>query len=143
MHMKTYKSKSGPELIIPLALILLSVGTIMVVSKIWIGLAVIVLLAVFIVHMFITTLYQVNNRFLKIRCGFFFNEVIDIASIQEIRDTRNFMSAPATSLDRIEIKYLKVYSVIISPHDKSAFIHNLSLLNPLIMLRVKSTDQRD
>lgn len=53
-------------------------------------------------------------------------------SIRKIEETRNPISAPAPSLNRLEIFYNRFDSIVISPKDKPEFIANLIKLNPEI-----------
>jgi hypothetical protein len=86
----------------------------------------------FILHMFFQTLYIIEDGQLKIRMGFFSFKPITINDIKEISKTNSILSSPAASLDRIEIKYGKLGSVIISPKDKLSFAKELVQLNPEI-----------
>ena len=135
--MTTYKSKIGLGLIIPISITVGGTGILMAYEKVWLGLAIILLVVAFIVHMFVTTYYQIDNRTLKIRCGFFFKKSINIDTIKEIKETRNPISSPATSLDRIVIIYNKFDAVIISPRDKEGFINYLTSINSSIKVTLK------
>ena len=72
--MTTYKAKPGFVLIIPLLLILGGFGFIMAYKKAWGGLIVMIIIASFVTHMFLTTYYQVVDRVLKIKSGFLFKK---------------------------------------------------------------------
>ncbi len=65
--------------------------------------------------------YEISDDELKIRCGPF-RQRIPLQEIKEIKKTRSPFSAPACSLDRMEIKYGKSKRVMISPADKEGFI---------------------
>jgi hypothetical protein len=94
---------------------------------------VIILLAIvfaFILHMFLKTEYTIDNNKLKIRCGTFSYKPIAIADIKEIHKTKSILSSPAPSFDRIEIKYGKFDTIIISPKDKLNFSKDLIKINP-------------
>jgi membrane protein YdbS with pleckstrin-like domain len=130
--MTTYKSKQALVLIMPLILILGGFGFIMAYNKVWPGLFVMIIIASLVTHMFLTTYYQIDGRVLKIKSGFLFNKTIAIDSIREITATKNPLSSPATSLDRLEIKYNKSDSIIISPKDKAGFINELKKINPAL-----------
>ena len=86
----------------------------------------------FITHMFFKTEYTVEEKKLKIRCGFFTYKPIEIDEIKEITKSNNIISSPAASFDRIEIKYGKFEEMIISPKDKFEFAKYLKSLNPNI-----------
>jgi hypothetical protein len=129
--MKTYKSKIGFELIIPLSIIfgwMLYDGIINEkLNMILIALAVIV----FVSHMFYTTEYIISNETLRIKCGFLINTAVNIKDIRKISETYNIMSSPAASLDRLEIIYNNE-SILISPKDKKDFVGTLKAINPNI-----------
>lgn len=57
---------------------------------------------------------------------------IKIAAIRKIKETRTPISAPAPSLDRLEIFDNRFDSVIISPKNKSGFISLFNEVNPMI-----------
>jgi len=66
------------------------------------------------------------------KCGFLYNQQIKVSSITQIKETRNPISSPALALDRIEIKFDKYNSVLISPKKKEMFIEHLQQINPSI-----------
>lgn len=72
-----------------------------------------------LVWMFISTRYTVTDTDLRIRCAFL-RASIPLASIRRLRTTRNAISAPALSLDRIEITH-DAGIALVSPRDRSAF----------------------
>jgi len=134
--MKTFKSKVGMELVIPIALIVGINLLVMVSLKIWPAVIILLLVGLFIVHLFLTTYYQIHGVFLKIKSGLIYSSTIDIRSIKRIVKTRTYFSAPATSLDRLEILYNKFDTVIISPNDKDHFIKELKSVNPGIEVKL-------
>ncbi|GAB2515635.1 PH domain-containing protein [Spirosoma aerophilum] len=140
--MTTYTSKIGPELAIPVFVLLGSTGLLMSYEKIWSGLLVIVLVSLFIGHMFLTTYYQIDGQNLRIRCGFLVNQSIDITTIRTITETRNPMSSPAISIDRLEIAYNKFDSVLVSPRDKTGFIQALKAVKAGIDVTPKKGNNR-
>lgn len=138
--MTTFRSKLGLELVIPISILLIGLGFLMGYQRIWPGFIVIACVAIFTSYIFLTTYYQIDGKTLKIRCGMFFNVKVDIDTIKRLSETNNPLSSPATSLDRLELKYLKngkIDTVMISPKDKSGFIKMLTELNPAIELRLK------
>ncbi len=86
----------------------------------------------FILYLFFSTVYTIDNGLLKIKFGFFSFRSIDINDIKQISKTDNILSSPAPSFDRIEIKYGDFGSVIISPKNKLSFSKDLVQLNPKI-----------
>ena len=136
--MTTYKSKHAFVLILPLIIILGVFAFIMLYNKAWPGLFVMIIIASFVTHMFLTTHYQIEGRVLKIKSGFLFNKTISIDTIKKITATKNLFSSPATSPDRLEINYNKSDSIIISPKDKAGFIDELKKLKPDIEVDLKT-----
>ena len=105
--------------------------------QIWLGMVFLGLLLLFIIHMFSTTFYTIEGDLLKIKCGFLYNQTLPIASIKKVESTRNPLSAPALSLDRLEIRYGTWDSVLVSPRDQRAFAQHLKEVNPAIELNLK------
>lgn len=135
---KIFKSKIGLELVIPLVLIF---GTVLAVTisqePSWIGILILLPVLLFVVHIFMTTEYTIENDKLIIKCGFLYNKIIDIKTIKKIKETSNPLSSPATSLDRLEINYGKFDSIIISPKLKSEFINDIKRVNPNVEIKYK------
>ena len=57
---------------------------------------------------------------------------VPVAAISTIKATHNPLSSPALSLDRLQIRYGKHDSVMISPADKAGLLAALFHLNPAI-----------
>lgn len=95
----------------------------------------IVLILIFILYK--STNYIIEGSILRVKSGFFINEKLSIKDISRIKETNNIMSAPAFSLDRLEIKYGRK-SIIISPVKKSEFIKQLMAVNPKIKVIYKT-----
>ncbi len=135
---KIFKSKIGLELVIPLVLVF---GTVLAVTisqePSWIGIVILLPVLLFVVHIFMTTEYKIENDKLIIKCGFLYNKIIDIKTIKKIKETSNPLSSPATSLDRLEINYGKFDSIIISPKLKSEFISDIKRVNPNVEIKYK------
>jgi uncharacterized membrane protein YdbT with pleckstrin-like domain len=72
----------------------------------------------------IRTHYTIADGSLKIVCGPVWRTV-PIDSIRSVRSTRNPLSSPALSLDRLRIEYGGGRSVMISPDDKDKFMKAL------------------
>jgi hypothetical protein len=104
----------------------------------WQALVVLIPVIVFVAHLLMTTDYTIDGTHLRIRCGFFKSDAIEIASIQSIAETRNPLSSPALSLDRLDIKYNERYHIMISPKGKKAFIDAMLEINPNIAVRLKN-----
>jgi hypothetical protein len=70
--------------------------------------------------MLVGTHYTVDGDTLRVACGPF-RWKVPIDSIESVEATRNPLSSPALSLDRLRIRYGK-RRIIISPADKSGFL---------------------
>ena len=137
MIAKTYPSKIGLELLLPILFILLSTGALMVTSKSWLGLLIILAVLAFILHLFLNTNYTIEGHQLIVKSGFLYNSTIDIRTISKVSETNNPLSSPAISLDRLEISYGAHNSVIISPREKQDFLDQLLQINPEISIQYK------
>jgi len=136
---KVHKSKIGPEVAIPIMLILGIVLFVTVISeKRWAALLILLPVIFLLTHLFLTTTYTICGNLLKIRCGFLFNKEIDIRSIVKITETNNPLSSPATSLDRLEILFGANNSVLISPKNKEAFINDILSINAAVEIKLKN-----
>lgn len=64
-----------------------------------------------------------------------FRWVIELDSITEVFPTRNPLSSPACSLDRLHIRYRPSrQGIMISPQDKAVFLQDLVVLSPGLTL---------
>ena len=136
--MKVFKSKIGLELVIPLSIVFGTEIFVFTYEKLgWIGIAILLPIILFVVHMLLTTYYTINENSLIIKCGFLYNMAIDINTIKKISETNNLISSPAASIDRIEIIYGNHQSVIISPKQKKEFIDCILSLNPNVEVKYK------
>jgi hypothetical protein len=64
-----------------------------------------------------------------------FRWVIDLAAITEVFPTRDPLSSPACSLDRLQIRYGKSrLGMMISPQDKTGFLRDLVARSPGLKL---------
>jgi hypothetical protein len=132
--MKIFRSKIGPELIIPVAIIIggIAVATTREEPR-WVGPVLLSPVVIYLVLLCFTTHYAIENEVLLIRCGFWKSR-IPIREITSVRSTRNPLSSPAMSLDRLEIRYGSKGSVLISPKNKALFAEALSTVNPGIRI---------
>jgi membrane protein YdbS with pleckstrin-like domain len=73
--------------------------------------------------------YTLEADALEIRSGLT-RMKIPYAAIESVEPTRNPLSAPALSLDRLAIRYSGGQLALISPKDKAAFIQKLSVRIP-------------
>ena len=84
-----------------------------------------VILPIFILWMWLTTYYLVDENNLIIKFGPF-KKIIPLDTIKSVRKTTNPISSPALSLKRLEIVYGYYNSVLISPIHRDEFIEILS-----------------
>jgi hypothetical protein len=129
----TYKSKIGLELAIPVCFVLGGVIIAVLINRpAWPAFLIIIPVFSFIWYLFLTTKYTISNNQLTIKCGFLYQQKLQIDTITKIIETNNPLSSPATSLDRIDIRFKKSGSVMISPKEKLALINHLLRINPAI-----------
>ena len=135
METQVYRSKVGKGPVAFIVIVLSAVMITMIVLKAWWGLIIDICVLAFIAHLFILTYYTISGNTLKVRSGFIINITIDIATITKIEPTNTMLSAPALSMDRLEVFYNKYDSVVISPGDKAGFIGRLKEINPGIVVK--------
>lgn len=130
--MTTYKSKIGNEMLIILVPFL--IGTLLLMLNLGnrLGMAIIILVILFTAYLFNSTNHQLSDNQLFVKAGFLWNIKIDISSIKKITAIRSFISAPATTVERLEISYDKYDTVEISPLEREDFIQHLTKLYPNI-----------
>ena len=77
-----------------------------------------------IINIYTNTYYSINERslILRVKSGIFLDSKYDINKITRITNTRSILSAPALSLDRIEVTIGQYNNVVISPENKEKFI---------------------
>jgi len=81
------------------------------------------------------TSYALTEEVLLIRCGPFRNRIL-VSAIQEVTPSRNPMSGPACSLDRLHIKYRgSRLGILVSPADKRSFLQDLTRLDSQLSLQ--------
>ena len=86
----------------------------------------------FIMHMFYNTHYTIRENILYVQSGFIKYRRIDISSIKSVEPSRNLLSSPAPSFDRIKVRYGKWSMILLSPKDKKGFTEALASINPEI-----------
>lgn len=91
----------------------------------WLTVVICGVVLAFIFWLYLATKYIVTDDKLVVNGGLF---KVDIpkSSITSIADSRNPLSSPAFSLDRLAIKYGDRKMILISPKDKSAFLADLN-----------------
>ena len=86
----------------------------------------------FVMHMFYNTHYTIRDNMLHVQSGFIKYRAIDITTIKSIEPSRNLLSSPAPSFDRIKVRYGKWSMILLSPKDKKGFTEALASINPEI-----------
>lgn len=134
-----FYSKIGLEIVVPIAIVMLFVIGMLLSSggSTWPVVVFLLLLNGLFAYLFTHTYYEIKEDELIISSGFLFNGRVSISDIREIRETNNPLSAPAISLDRLELRYGKNKYVLISPKDKKGFIDSMLSLNPSIAVKYK------
>lgn len=135
LETKTYKSKIDIWLVV-LFYVMMLLPTILTLIDMfsWTMMALEGLLLVLVSILLFNTKYIIDGELLYIKCGFLPKEKCSISQMVKIKNTRSIISAPAISLDRIEIKLNNRQRLIISPLDKKRFINHLCLINPNIIV---------
>ena len=133
---KIYKSKIGLEIIIPI-LIILAFGFKNIISEPKVApIILLILVLAFITFLLTSIKYTIENQNLNIKAGFLINQNINIMNIESIKKSKNILSSPAASLDRIEIIENNKNSILISPKNKIEFIEELKKINPQIDVKL-------
>lgn len=91
---------------------------------------------IFLAWLWLGTDYYISETTLKIKSGPF-SEDIPIKEILSIRSSKNAISSPALSLDRLQIRYGYGKVVLISPKDKELFIEKMLEINSNIAVNIK------
>lgn len=133
-----YKSKIGAVLVIPLVALTVGTAVMMLSERDWWSFGGLLLTGAFVTHMMLSTYYRLDGSHLQIRCGFLYFKELDVYSVKKIVETSNPLSAPAASLDRLEIFYGHFKSVMISPRDKKGFIREMLRIHPGIEVKLKN-----
>ncbi|MBD1261549.1 PH domain-containing protein [Maribacter polysiphoniae] len=139
--MKIYKSKIGIGLVLFIVFVFGISSYTLVIEKSWGGLSFMALTAAFIAYLFHQTYYTIDGNILKVKSGFLLNQSYEISRITKISETHNPISAPAASLDRLEISFDNGTSVIISPKEKYGFIDGLVQRNPKINVQLRAKNK--
>lgn len=112
---RIFKSKIDRALVIFLCVLLGPVIILMIVIQSWLGLSILVATTAFILHLFTSTYYQIEDDQLRIKSGFIYNKIIPISTIKCIVKSKNILSSPTLSFDRIEIRFGNGDYLLISP----------------------------
>jgi hypothetical protein len=132
-----YKSKTSIWL--ALLVLLAIVGPVIptITDFFWFAMVYLILFSALLLPTFLNTRYTITDDRLHIKSGFLYQKEIPVSAIRKIVETGNMASAPALSLDRLEIFFGKFDTVLISPIDKTGFISSLKSINPMIEVQFK------
>lgn len=129
-----YRSKVDAWFIVVVIVVVLAhagAAGLLIGSSNWTGIAIFVPIATLglglPVWVLLDTCYTLSPTSIDVRCGPFRHKV-PINQIKEIRPTRSMLSSPALSLDRLEIRYGDLSSIIISPLHREQFLTELETL---------------
>lgn len=78
-----------------------------------------------VLWIFLSTYYEIEDRDLNVRSGPF-RWRVPLDSIESVRPSRNPLSSPALSLDRLEVRYGGGKRLLISPRDRDRFLADLA-----------------
>ena len=94
----------------------------------------------FQLHVLYATDYTLDGDALRIRASFF-RWRVPLAAIASVEPTRNPLSSPACSLDRLRMRY-GAKQIMISPLDKPGFLRALTQRAPQLELVGESAHKR-
>lgn len=139
--MKTFKAKVSWPLFGFVGLLLVFFFFLALADRVWFVGAVLAGALLLLGSVLFNTHYIVVGGELVIRCGFFPAQRVPIGQINRVAATRNPLSAPAPSFDRLEIRYDGRRCVLVSPADKAAFVQALLEVNQTIEVRLREGQQ--
>lgn len=99
------------------------------------------LVSAFVAWIFASTRYRIAGGQLTLRSGPF-RWRIDVDSIQRVRPSRNPLSSPALSLNRLEIQYGRGRRILVSPAERDAFLRTLAAASSALELRGGALERR-
>jgi hypothetical protein len=83
------------------------------------------------VWLLLATRYTFNGADLDVRCGPF-SWRVPLREVRAVTATRDPLSSPALSLDRLRIDFGRTNSIMISPEDKEGFLRELRKRVPAV-----------
>jgi len=72
--------------------------------------------------------YVIDGFLLEVNCCGLCRERYDLRNLTEIKPTHSILSAPAASLDRLELRFGKRKFVIVSPYKKNEFVKHVKII---------------
>jgi len=97
----------------------------------WIPVGAVVLAAMTVCWIFVSTYYELRGEELVTHCGPF-TWRIPLAEVTAVRESKSVRSGPALSMDRLEIVHGPGRVLIISPADKERFLAALRRRAPVL-----------
>lgn len=137
--MNNMKFRSKISVLFVLALLLYKYGFLMFLfsKSLLFAVGYLLFTAIFLIPPFLNTYYKIVQDKLWIQSGWLYKKSIDVQKIRKITSSRAIVSAPALSLQRLEIFYNAYDSVLVSPKKEAEFLQTLTQLNPLIEIDLK------
>ncbi|HZW78768.1 MAG TPA: PH domain-containing protein [Flavobacteriaceae bacterium] len=133
MHKTIYRSSISPAIVLFLIAVFVFSGKPIVQEGFsWSAIIFLLLPIAFVVYVFASIKYTIVDDHLEVSDGILIRTAIPIQNIKRIKKTHSVLSAPAASLDRIEITYNDNDYVIISPKHRIQFLQHLTSINPNI-----------
>lgn len=83
-----------------------------------------------LIQPFIGTSYTLEGNQLKVVCSFLYRRTFDLTELIQIEKTNSWTSAPAPSLDRLELTFQGGQTLVISPKDQAGFWQAVQLFLP-------------
>lgn len=114
-----------PIMVISFVGLIVALGSVMLSPMPWYLRVIVTVAIVAIMYLLVAisrnTYYEIHGADLLVRSGPL-KWTVPIAEIREITPSRNILSAPALSLDRLKIRFGKRAFVLVSPEDKDGFL---------------------
>ncbi|HMN05438.1 MAG TPA: PH domain-containing protein [Flavobacteriales bacterium] len=133
---RVFRSKVGMELVVPMAAVFTSVVAMLWrLRPMWPWLLILLPAVIFSAYTMLAITYTIDGRVLIVRSGFLYKRRIAIDDIRLIKRTGNPLSAPAASLDRLEIRH-GLSGTLVSPARKDEFIAAILDINPKVEVQL-------
>jgi len=136
---QVYRSKTSIWLTLLVLLAIIGPVIPTITDFFWFAMVYLILFSALLLPTFLNTHYTITGDRLRIKSGLLYQKEIPVSAIRKIVETGNMASAPALSLDRLEIFFGKFDTVLISPMDKTGLISSLQSINPMIEVQFKKS----
>lgn len=110
-------------------MLLTAATLLLVMTKQWPGVVLIVLVIALILHLLAATSYTIAGSKLIVACGILLKKEIEIKSIKKVVHTANLLASPALSLKRLAVHYNRYDTILLSPEKESTFLEQLKKIN--------------